>query len=321
MKFTKIAAVLSAAVMAAGMAGMMISPVYAENTANEEYYQVFSGTNPITGEYVRVGKENPADKNGLEFYGNVLVKTDESGSYGYTGRVRVKGKTKFYDNGFQWMGWRKLGGKWYYFDPANDGVMAEEKVKTALGTYYLDEDGAWNGKVSRSALYPEDFGFEVSDWGYGYGFEIGTFDSTFMETHFVEDADVVKGINIPKRDLQIFYDTAWSCGLTSIDEELYGAKLYERSAQKKIDEESGAIVDGEPTDINHYTVKLSVNGKAYTVKGNWTMYRYYDEFEKVRDFAYFLAFTKSYAKGLPQYEEIQAAEAAAAAAIRAAENN
>lgn len=291
MKMSKIVSALSTAVFSVGI---MAIPVSDEQ-------------DPFTNEYFRVEQR---EEHGFAFADNILTKTDENGTYGYTGRVKINGKTKFYDNGVLWTGWRKIGGKWYYFDPESDGIMAEEKAKTSLGYYYFDEDGAWNGKVSKSALCPEDFEFMMSDIAEGlFGFEINTFDGLLKVPNLYNDDDS-RSISLSKRDKQIFYDVIMSCKLTEIENDLFADHLYEINADSFSDDD---VVLIGASDASIYTTKFSADGENYKVTGGYEMYWYYpyENSGDVRNYAHFLAFARRYVWDMPEYSEIEAANKAA----------
>ncbi|MCH5193621.1 MAG: hypothetical protein J1F11_06645 [Oscillospiraceae bacterium] len=276
---------ISAAVI---MSGLISTPVSAE-------------TDPFTTYPVRIEQK---EKNGFDLSDNILTKTDKSGTYGYTGKVKIGGKTKFYDNGIRWTGWRKIKDKWYYFDPDNDGIMAEGKAKTSLGYYYLDEDGAWNGKLSKSAKYPDDFDFMMSDYVAESmsGCEINTFEGLIKVPDMYND-DHSRKIKLSKKDKQIFYDVIMNCNLSEIKDGLYWRYLYEINADSFGEDES---VAGDVTDANEYTTKFTANGKTYEIHGGYEMYWYYsyENSTEVRDYAYFLAFARRYIRDTPQYAEI-----------------
>ena len=302
MKISKIISVLSAAVITAGITAV---PASAE-------------LNPFTNEYFSVEQK---EEYGFSFSGAILTKTDENGTYCFTGRVKVNGKSKFYDNGVLWTGWRKINGKWYYFDPDNNGIMAEEKVKTALGYYYFDENGAWTGRLTKSAVYPEDFDFMMSDYvGADWtGYEINTFDNKITVLGVYNDDDS-RSISLSKRDKQIFYDVIMNCNLTEIKDKLYASYLYKINADSFAEDES--VVAGI-LDANEYITKFVADGKSYEIQGGYEMYLYYpyENSGEVRDFAYFLAVAKSYIWDTPQYAEIEAANKAAADKAVNGENN
>lgn len=288
MKLSKITAALSAAVMAAGM---LTAPVSAEPPRD-----------PFTRDSYSVDDEL---ENGLSFYGELLVMTDDNGSNGYTGLIKLGDKKKYYETGYLWTGWRKIGGKWYYFDPDNGGVMAEEKAKTALGTYYLDEDGAWNGKVSRSALLPDDFTmiWELEKLGNeSVMFNTSANSITFHSSNqgFYEiDSDInfhaVEEFTMSRMDKQIFYDVLMSCGLNR-DLALSGYEI----SKTVPDDFYYTYYDYCDT----YDIFFDENDNHWRTYGDENMYQFYGINEDVRNFAYFMAFTRSYVSELPQYAKL-----------------
>lgn len=84
--------------------------------------------------------EANAEKDGLYTSGDRMVKVKDGIVSPYTGFTKTKKGTYCYKDGIKWKGWYKKGGRWYYFDPDNDGLKAVKTAKTSLGTYYLDEN-------------------------------------------------------------------------------------------------------------------------------------------------------------------------------------
>lgn len=291
--------------IAAAAAAVTMSAVMAASVSAER--------NPFSYKYFNVKQQ---DSRGFSLSDGILVKTDENGSYGYTGRVKINGDVKFYDNGIMWTGWRKLSGKWYYFDPVNNGVMAADKAKTALGYYYFDEDGAWNGRLSRSAVYPEDIGFAMSEntaMSDIFGYEINTFDGSLTVPGVYSDDDT-RSINISKRDMQIFYDVVMSCKLTEVNADMTGYGII-----KRLPPDPDALYM-ESDDTPQYDSSFTVKGKSFTIKGDYDMFQFYDQNEDVRNFAYFRAFVDRYVKDLPEYTELWEIHEAAIAEYVASQN-
>lgn len=293
--FKRFIAAMSAAVIAAGV---LASPVYAvfDPLTGEEFsgeYGVDYARDPVTKHLFNV----PAsDKAGMRLINGIMVKRDSTGVHPYTGRANVKENVRYYDTGIMWTGWRKIGGKWYYFDPDNDGFMATEKAETAAGTYYFDEDGAWNGKLSGKAKMPDNFAFSISETAYGRTFEINSGKKLLIISEW-EESDGRRKINITKSDMQIFYDMAVSCGITDMKRNMKGSDLAERLNIQR---------ENEVTDIANYYIVVRAGESSNIVNADYYTYKYCGKSEDADQLAKFLLFANRYAEGLPQYKELTA---------------
>ena len=292
MKISKMISLFSATVI---MTAAMAVPVSAER-------------DPFTNEYFRVEQK---EKSGFSLSGDILTKTDENGTYGFTGKVKINGSSKFYDNGVQWTGWRKVKGKWYYFDPDNNGIMAEGKVKTALGYYYFDKNGAWNGKLSKSAKCPEDLEFMMSESCGMSDIEGYTIDtaSDLLKVPGVYSDDDTRSVKLSKRDMQIFYDVIMSCKLTESKSDLTGYGIIKTMPPE------GEYYMSDDTPV--YSASFTVSGKSFEIKGDYDMFQFCGKNEDVRNFAYFRAFADRYIQALPEYSELMAIHEAAIAEYNA----
>lgn len=242
--------------------------------------------------------EANAEKDGLYTSGDRMVKVKDGIVSPYTGFTKTKKGTYCYKDGIKWKGWYKKGGKWYYFDPENDSLKALKTAKTPLGTYYLDENGAWNGKLSKSAKCPKDFGYSFH-FGGGESIEyyFSTKDGKLCRDAYIDGVDTEKDIKISAMDMQIIYDTFKSSGAESFD--------------------SAAVIDAvgiqfdPPTDMPWYSAewysgdecKGSVSGDSYIFS-----YDYYSRSEEVRRLAGLVRFSRMYLESRDEYKEIIAEE-------------
>ena len=80
--------------------------------------------------FTRGAVEANAEKDGLYSSGDRMVKVKDGEISPYTGFAKTKKGTYCYKDGIKWTGWYKQGGKWYYFDPDNDGLKALKTAKT-----------------------------------------------------------------------------------------------------------------------------------------------------------------------------------------------
>lgn len=242
--------------------------------------------------------EANAEKDGLYGSGDRMVKVRDGVVSPYTGFAKTKKGTYCYKDGIKWTGWYKQGGKWYYFDPDNDGLKALKTAKTSLGTYYLDENSAWNGKLSKSAKCPEDFGYSFH-FGGGESIEyyFSTTDGKLCRDAYIDGVDTEKDIKISSQDLQIIYDTFKASGAESFD-------------AAAVIEEVGIEFD-PPTDVPWYSAewysgdecKGGVSGDSYIFS-----FDYYSRSEEVRRLAGLVRFSRMYMESRDEYKEIIAEE-------------
>lgn len=239
-----------------------------------------------------------AEKDGLYGSGNRMAIVKDGKISPYTGLAKTKKGTYCYKDGVKWTGWYKKGSRWYYFDPENDGLKALKTAKTPLGTYYLDDNGAWNGKMSKSAKRPADF-------GYAYRFGVGESPEYFFSAKdgrlgrniYLDGIETEKNIKISSMDMQIIYDTFKASGAESFD------------AAAVID---AAGIECEPAaDMPNYSVEW-YSGDEYKggIYGDTVImsYDYYSRSEEVRNLAGLLRFTDMYMESRPEYKEIIAEE-------------
>ncbi|MCI7767046.1 MAG: hypothetical protein MSJ26_03570 [Oscillospiraceae bacterium] len=239
-----------------------------------------------------------AEKDGLYGSGNRMAIVKDGEISPYTGFAKTKKGTYCYKDGVKWTGWFKKGSKWYYFDPRNDGLKALKTAKTPLGTYYLDENGAWNGKASKSAKAPADFGFAYR-FGGGESSEyyFSTKDGILVRNIYLDGVETEKNIKISSQDMQIIYDVFKSSGAESFD----SAAVIE-----------AAGIESEPAeDMPRYSVEW-YSGDEYKggVYGDTVImsYAYYSRSEEIRSLAGLLRFSDMYIESRPEYKEIVAEE-------------
>lgn len=273
----------AACALAVGTASLGVTAFAEMDVVSRQYYEL-----PGAG----VGTAGIMEKDGRMFsYENGEVKT-------FSGIMSVSGGTYCYTEGCKWFGWKKIGDNWYYFDPADNGNMAREKAQTALGTYYFNENGTWDGRYTSKAKAPADFVFSMGVHSYG---SLLTVDSgagvlSNGESGFdaVPEGYFDRKIKVGVKDRQIIYDTLMSCGIDKITTPVTGE----------------AVNPGETvnTDITRYEVKFTAGGKSYSVNGDQGAFAKYGENKDVNEFAYVTAFLAEYAKSLPAYCETEAAK-------------
>ena len=292
----KLTAAATAAVIAAGMMTVTASAVFDPLTGAE-----FTGTygkdytrNPVTRQLYELPKSG---KRGLCLIDGIMVKNDGSGVTAYTGKATVKGNIRYYDNGVLWTGWKKINGKWFYFDPANNGNMAKGQIETAVGTYFLGEDGSWDGKLMKSAKMPENFAFSVRENFYGSFFELNSGKNYLIQGES-EEQDVKRSLKLSNSDLQIFYDTAVSDGLFEMNSKMTGAQLNDR---QRIRERRYT----ENSDMPTYTVYLKASDDSKKIEANYYMFQFCGRDDEADSLAHFLRFVDSYSEELPEYNELK----------------
>ncbi len=247
--------------------------------------------------YMGVVMDVNMGKDGLKISGDATVKVQNGEISPFTGFAKTKKGTYCYKDGIKWLGWYKKGGKWYYFDPENDGLMSVKTAKTPVGTYYLDENGAWNGKLSKSAKMPKDFGYTYQ-FGGGESTEyyLNTSEGVLRRDNYCEGVDAEKEIKISVSDMQIIYDTFKASGAESFDAE---------TIISAIDIEAEYALD-----MPSYSVSWTLNGNMSDTFCNSSVlsYAYYSRSEEIRKLTRLFRFTDMYMQSRPEYHEIIAEE-------------
>lgn len=213
----------------------------------------------------------------------------------YSGIMAAEGERYFYSEGCKWFGWKKIDGKWYYFDPAAKGAIAKERAETALGVYYIEESGAWEGRYTARAKAPEDFSFSygVHEYGSSYSLQSDT-GELITNLSWDEGQGEYNGkVNVTNKDKQIIYDTLMSCGGDKLTTPLTGEAL---------------IGGNQNTDIGRFEVKFTAGGKSYSISGDSAMYQLYGKNEQVTSCAYIRAFLEDYIRTFPQWGEAEASQ-------------
>lgn len=248
--------------------------------------------------------EANVNKDGLYGSGDRMVRVRDGKVSPYTGFAKTKKGTYCYKDGIKWTGWYKKGGKWYYFDPLNDGLKAVKTAKTSLGTYYLDGNGAWNGKYSGSSKRPADFGYSFH-FGGGESTEyfFSTKDGILSRDAYIDGVDTEKKIKISARDMQIIYDTFKSSGAESFDAEY---------AEDTVGIQFDTSIDVPSFSIEWYSGKECIDsvGCSSIIFYN----EYYTASEEVRKLAGLVRFSCMYLESRDEYKEIIAEENAYAEA-------
>lgn len=248
--------------------------------------------------------EANVNKDGLYGSGDRMVRVRDGKVSPYTGFAKTKKGTYCYKDGIKWTGWYKKGGKWYYFDPLNDGLKAVKTAKTSLGTYYLDGNGAWNGKYSGSSKCPANFGYSFR-FGGGESTEyfFSTKDGILSRDAYIDGVDTEKKIKIPARDMQIIYDAFKSSGAENFDAEY---------AEDTVGIQFDTSIDVPSFSIEWYSGKECIDsvGCSSIIFYN----EYYTASEEVRKLAGLVRFSRMYLESRAEYKEIIAEENAYAEA-------
>lgn len=248
--------------------------------------------------FTRGAVEINDEKDGLYTSGDRMVKVKDGVVSPYTGFAKTKKGTYCYKDGIKWTGWYKQGGKWYYFDPENDGLKALKTAKTSLGTYYLDKNGAWNGKLSKSAKCPEDFGYSFHFGGdESIEYYFSTKDGKLCRDAYIDGIETEKDIKISSQDMQIIYDTFKASGAESFD----AADV----------EDTVGIQYDPPTGVPSFSIEWYSGEECIDSVGcSCTIfyYEYYTASEEVRKLAGLVRFSRMYLESRDEYKEIIAEE-------------
>ena len=253
--------------------------------------------------------EANVNKDGLYGSGDRMVRVRDGKVSPYTGFAKTKKGTYCYKDGIKWTGWYKKGGKWYYFDPLNDGLKAVKTAKTSLGIYHLDKNGAWNGKYSGSSKRPANFGYSFR-FGGGESTEyfFSTKDGMLSRDAYVDGVETEKKIKISARDMQIIYDAFKSSGAENFDVEY---------AEDTVGIQFDTSIDVPSFSIEWYSGKECIDsvGCSSIIFYN----EYYTASEEVRKLAELVRFSRMYLESRAEYKEIIAEENAYAEAHKYAE--
>lgn len=269
-----------------------------------EEYSVYDS---LKSESVTV--EVNVNKDGLYGSGDRMVRVRDGKVSPYTGFAKTKKGTYCYKDGIKWTGWYKKGGKWYYFDPLNDGLKAVKTAKTSLGIYHLDKNGAWNGKYSGSSKRPADFGYSFR-FGGGESTEyfFSTKDGMLSRDAYVDGVETEKKIKISARDMQIIYDAFKSSGAENFDAEY---------AEDTVGIQFDTSIDVPSFSIEWYSGKECIDSVGCS---SIIFYKeYYAASEEVRKLAGLVRFSRMYLESRAEYKEIIAEENAYAEAHKYAE--
>lgn len=253
--------------------------------------------------------EANAEKDGLYTSGDLTVKVKDGAVSPFTGFAKTRKGVYCYRDGIKWTGWYKQGGKWYYFDPKNDGLKASGTAKTSLGTYYFDENGMWNGKCSKSAKCPTDFGYSFRfGGGKSIGYYFSAKDGKLGRDAYIDGVDSEKDIKISASDMQIIYDTFKASGAESFD-----ASDTEDTVGSQYD---------PPTDMPNFSIEWYSGEECIgSVECSCTVFydEYYTASEEVRKLAGLVRFSRMYLESRDEYREIIAEENAYVEAHKYAE--
>lgn len=248
--------------------------------------------------------EANVNKDGLYGSGDRMVRVRDGKVSPYMGFAKTKKGTYCYKDGIKWTGWYKKGGKWYYFDPLNDGLKAVKTAKTSLGIYYLDKNGAWNGKYSGSSKRPADFGYSFR-FGGGESTEyfFSTKDGILSRDAYIDGVDTEKKIKISARDMQIIYDAFKSSGAENFDAEY---------AEDTVGIQFDTSIDVPSFSIEWYSGKECIDSVGCSSIIFYS--EYYTASEEVRKLAGLVRFSRMYLESRAEYKEIIAEENAYAEA-------
>lgn len=286
---------------------VMLACAVISMSAPAAFAEEYSVYDSLKSESVTV--EANVNKDGLYGSGDRMVRVRDGKVSPYTGFAKTKKGTYCYKDGIKWTGWYKKGGKWYYFDPLNDGLKAVKTAKTSLGIYYLDKNGAWNGKYSGSVKRPADFGYSFR-FGGGESTEyfFSTKDGILSRDAYVDGVGTEKKIKISARDMQIIYDAFKSSGAENFDAEY---------AEDTVGIQFDTSIDVPSFSIEWYSGKECIDsvGCSSIIFYN----EYYTASEEVRKLAELVRFSRMYLESRAEYKEIIAEENAYAEAHKYAE--
>lgn len=286
---------------------VMLACAVISMSAPAAFAEEYSVYDSLKSESVTV--EANVNKDGLYGSGDRMVRVRDGKVSPYTGFAKTKKGTYCYKDGIKWTGWYKKGGKWYYFDPLNDGLKAVKTAKTSLGIYHLDKNGAWNGKYSGSSKRPADFGYSFR-FGGGESTEyfFSTKDGMLSRDAYVDGVETEKKIKISARDMQIIYDAFKSSGAENFDVEY---------AEDTVGIQFDTSIDVPSFSIEWYSGKECIDsvGCSSIIFYN----EYYTASEEVRKLAELVRFSRMYLESRAEYKEIIAEENAYAEAHKYAE--
>ena len=286
---------------------VMLACAVISMSAPAAFAEEYSVYDSLKSESVTV--EANVNKDGLYGSGDRMVRVRDGKVSPYTGFAKTKKGTYCYKDGIKWTGWYKKGGKWYYFDPLNDGLKAVKTAKTSLGTYYLDGNGAWNGKYSGSVKRPADFGYSFR-FGGGESTEyfFSTKDGILSRDAYIDGVGTEKKIKISARDMQIIYDAFKSSGAENFDAEY---------AEDTVGIQFDTSIDVPSFSIEWYSGKECIDSVGCS---SIIFYNdYYTASEEVRKLAGLVRFSRMYLESRAEYKEIIAEENAYAEAHKYAE--
>lgn len=275
---------------------VMLACAVISMSAPAAFAEEYSVYDSLKSESVTV--EANVNKDGLYGSGDRMVRVRDGKVSPYTGFAKTKKGTYCYKDGIKWTGWYKKGGKWYYFDPLNDGLKAVKTAKTSLGIYHLDKNGAWNGKYSGSVKRPADFGYSFR-FGGGESTEyfFSTNDGILSRDAYVDGVDTEKKIKISAHDMQIIYDAFKSSGAES-----FGASDTEDTVGSQYE---------PPTDMPNFSIEW-YSGEECIGSVDCSCTVFYDEYytasEEVRKLAGLVRFSRMYLESRDEYREIIAEE-------------
>ena len=286
---------------------VMLACAVISMSAPAAFAEEYSVYDSLKSESVTV--EANVNKDGLYGSGDRMVRVRDGKISAYTGFAKTKKGTYCYKDGIKWTGWYKKGGKWYYFDPLNDGLKAVKTAKTSLGIYHLDKNGAWNGKYSGSSKRPANFGYSFR-FGGGESTEyfFSTKDGILSRDAYIDGVDTEKKIKISARDMQIIYDAFKSSGAENFDAEY---------AEDTVGIQFDTSIDVPSFSIEWYSGKECIDsvGCSSIIFYN----EYYTASEEVRKLAELVRFSRMYLESRAEYKEIIAEENAYAEAHKYAE--
>lgn len=201
----------------------------------------------------------------------------------YTGWVRTAGgKRRYYVTGDICKGWRKIKGKWYYFDYSNGNAVTGTHIIGGK-KYVFNNDCSWSGKRSKSAKYPSDFSlkFKRIDMEGYTSYLIDGKSKTLKITNRNGDTATKK---MSTADVQVFYSMILDSGATNIKAPVSGFYIendylltgYVPPVYEVEDDEGEsddpADIDYWWTDPEEYNLEINYNGENYVITGDDTSF-------------------------------------------------